>query len=169
MRLHAVSSLISRKDTIVVASISCIYGIGDPGDFRNMSVDLREGASISRQNLLRSLVEIQYERNDKVLEPGRFRVRGDTVDVIPAYEDNIVRTEIENGRIKSIKEVNLLTGDTVGRIGETVVYPARQYVVPPEKQQAALERIKAELATRFRSSRRSRPRGSRRGSSTTSR
>jgi excinuclease ABC subunit B len=149
MRLHAVSSLISRKDTIVVASISCIYGIGDPKDFRNMSVVLKEGASILRQKLLHSLVDIQYERNDKVLEPGRFRVRGDTVDVIPAYEDNIVRTEIEDGRIKSIKEVNLLTGDTVGRIGETVVYPARQYVVPPEKQQAALEKIKAELAAQL--------------------
>ena len=149
MRLHAVSSLIGRKDTIVVASISCIYGIGDPKDFSNMSVVLKEGAAISRQRLLHSLVEIQYERNDQVLEPGRFRVRGDTIDVIPAYEDDIVRVEIEDGRIRSIKEVGLLTGDVVGRIGETVIYPARQYVVPPEKQQAALERIRAELAAQL--------------------
>jgi excinuclease ABC subunit B len=145
MRLHAVSSLISRKDTIVVASISCIYGIGNPEDFSNMSVELKEGADISRQKLLHSLVEIQYERNDKSLDSGKFRVRGDTIDVIPAYEDNIVRVEIEDGKIKSIKEVNLLTGDIIGRIGEVVVYPARQYVVPPEKQQAALEKIRKEL------------------------
>ncbi|MGD0510688.1 MAG: DEAD/DEAH box helicase family protein, partial [Candidatus Micrarchaeaceae archaeon] len=79
MRLHAVSSLISRKDTIVVASISCIYGIGNPQDFSSMSVVLKEGAKISRQKLLHSLVEIQYERNEQSLEPGKFRVRGDTI------------------------------------------------------------------------------------------
>jgi excinuclease ABC subunit B len=145
MRLHAVSSLVSRKDTIVVASISCIYGIGNPEDFNSMSVVLEEGAKISRQGLLHSLIGIQYERNDQSLEPGRFRVRCDTVDIIPAYEDNIVRVEIEDGKIKSIKEVNLLTGDMLGRIEEVVIYPARQYVVPPEKQQAALEKIRAEL------------------------
>lgn len=145
MRLHAVSSLVSRKDTIVVASISCIYGIGNPQDFNSMSVELKEGAKISRQALLHSLIQIQYERNDQNLESGKFRVRGETIDVIPAYDDNIVRIEIENEKIKSIKEVNLLTGDMLVRIGEIVIYPARQYVVPPEKQQAALEKINAEM------------------------
>ena len=145
MRLHAVSSLISRKDTIVVASISCIYGIGNPQDFSSMSVVLKEGAKISRQKLLHSLVEIQYERNEQSLEPGKFRVRGDTIDVIPAYEDNIVRVEIEGDAIRSIKEVRLLTGDVLGRIGEISIYPARQFVVPAEKQHAALEGIRKEL------------------------
>src|SRR5271156_2979063 len=84
MRLHAVSSLVSRKDTIVVASISCIYGIGNPEDFGNMSVELKLGAKITRQDLLHGLIEIQYERNDQNLESGNFRVRGDTIDVIPA-------------------------------------------------------------------------------------
>lgn len=145
MRLHAVSSLVSRNDTIVVASISCIYGIGNPDDFRSMSVDLRRGAKITRQGLLRSLVEIQYKRNDRNLEPGNFRVRGDTVDVIPAYENHVIRIELEDGKIASIKEINPITGDMVTKIDSVVVYPARQFVIPPEKQKAAIESIKEEL------------------------
>jgi excinuclease ABC subunit B len=145
MRLHAVSSLVSRKDTIVVASISCIYGIGDPTDFKNMSISLQVGAKALRQNILRSLVEIQYERNDKVLESGRFRVRGNVIDVIPAYEDNIIRIEIENNSIHSIKEINPLTGDVIGKINDMMLYPARQFVVPEEKQKAALESIRLEM------------------------
>ncbi len=145
MRLHAVSSLVSRKDTIIVASISCIYGIGNPKDFSDMAIGLKLGAKMSRSNLLRSLVDIQYERNDKVLEPGRFRARGDTIDVIPAYEDNIIRIELEDERIKSIKEISPLTGNMLVNIDQTVIYPARQYVVPIEKQQGAIESIRAEL------------------------
>ncbi|MDE1846145.1 MAG: excinuclease ABC subunit UvrB [Candidatus Micrarchaeota archaeon] len=145
MRLHAVSSLVSRNDTIVVASISCIYGIGNPEDFNSMSVVLREGAKISRQGLLHSLIEIQYERNSQALESGRFRVRGDSVDVIPAYESNIIRVEIEEDRIKSIKEIDHLSGELISKIDSVTIYPARQYVVPPEKQHAALEKIREEL------------------------
>ncbi|HVA83036.1 MAG TPA: excinuclease ABC subunit UvrB [Candidatus Aquilonibacter sp.] len=145
MRLHAVSSLVGRKDTIVVASISCIYGIGNPEDFWNMSVQLKKGAKTTRQKLLHSFIEIQYQRNDQYLEPGKFRVRGDTVDVIPAYENNIIRIELEEEKIKSIKEVDPLTGDIVSKIDEMVVYPARQYVVPVEKQHAAIDKIRAEL------------------------
>ncbi len=145
MRLHAVSSLVSRKDTIVVASISCIYGIGNPDDFRAMSIALKEGMPITRQKLLYMLLEIQYERNDKSLEPGNFRVRGDTVDIIPAYDTNIVRVELEDGKIKSIKDIEHITGDLKGRLGEISIYPARQFVVPPQKQAAALETIKEEL------------------------
>lgn len=145
MRLHAVSSLVSRTDTIVVASISCIYGIGNPDDFRSMSVDLRRGAKITRQSLLRSLVEIQYKRNDRNIEPGNFRVRGDTIDIIPAYENHVIRIELEEGKIASIKEINPITGDMVTKIDSVVVYPARQFVIPPEKQKAAIESIKQEL------------------------
>ncbi len=145
MRLHAVSSLVSRKDTIIVASISCIYGIGDPDDFRNMSVELKQGMMISRQDLLRSLISIQYSRNDQSLEPGKFRVRGETIDVIPAYENNVVRIEIDDGKIRSIKEISSMTGDLISRIDETTIYPARQYVVPAEKQKVAIDAIKEEL------------------------
>ncbi len=149
MRLHAISSLVSRKDTIVVASISCIYGIGNPEDFRSMSVELKEGAQMQRQALVRSIIDIQYERNDQSPGPGEFRVRGDTIDVIPAYEDAIARIELEDGKIKSIKEINALTGDTISRVREMTVYPARQYVVPKEKQEAAIKSIEAELQQRL--------------------
>ncbi len=149
MRLHAVSSLVSRNDTIVVASISCIYGIGNPDDFRNMSLALRPGTKISRQKLLISLVEIQYQRNDQALEPGRFRVRGDTIDVIPAYENNVVRIELEDDKIKAIKEIDSITGDLISKIDDIVVYPARQFVVPPEKQEAAFQTIRKELGERL--------------------
>ena len=145
MRLHAVSSLVSRKDTIVVASISCIYGIGDPSDFKDMAIQLRIGAEILRQNFLRSLVDMQYERNDKVLESGRFRVRGDVIDIIPAYEDNIIRIEIEDNKISSIKEINPLTGGIIGKINDMMLYPARQFVVPEAKQKNAIESIRAEM------------------------
>ena len=149
MRLHAVSSLVSRKDTIIVASISCIYGIGNPQDFIAMSVALKQGARILRQQLLRSLVEIQYQRNDRFLEPGRFRVRGNTIDVIPAYDNHIVRIELDGAAIGSIKEIDPITGDMVTRIDSTIIYPARQFVIPPEKQKAAIESIKEELAQRL--------------------
>ncbi|MGI0141659.1 MAG: excinuclease ABC subunit UvrB [Candidatus Micrarchaeales archaeon] len=145
MRLHAVSSLVSRNDVIIVASISCIFGIGNPSDFSSMSVSLMKGAKTTRQKLLHQLVEIQYQRSDQSLEPGRFRVRGDTIDIVPAYEDNIIRVELEEGTIKSIKEIDFLTGDQISTITDTTIYPARQYVVPPEKQQAALQTIQKEL------------------------
>ncbi len=146
MRLHAVSSLLSRKDTIVVASISCIYGIGNPDDFMKMSVHLSKSAVISRKGLLSSLVEIQYQRNDQNLEPGKFRVRGDTIDVIPAYESSIIRIELEGDKIGSIKEIDSVTGDMVVKIDDIIIYPARQFVIPPEKQQAAMGSIREELA-----------------------
>ncbi len=145
MRLHAVSSLVSRRDTIVVASISCIYGIGDPADFKKMSVVLKVGNETSREVLLRSLIGIQYKRNNQNLEPGGFRVRGDTIDVIPAYENHIIRIELEGPEIASIKEINPITGDMVCSITDIVIYPARQFVIPPEKQQVAIESIKKEL------------------------
>jgi excinuclease ABC subunit B len=145
MRMHAVSSLVSRNDTIIVASISCIYSLGNPEDFKSMAVELQVGKQMTRQELIFALIDIQYERNDMVLEPGRFRVRGDIVDVVPAYENDILRVELENNKIKKIKEVNLLTGDVKVAIDKITVYPARQYVIPEEKQQRAFEHIKKEL------------------------
>ena len=145
MRMHAVSSIVSRNDTVIVASISCIFGLGNPEYYRHMAIKLETGKEITRHNLIRGLVEIQYERSDQVLEPGRFRVRGDILDVIPAYEENIIRVELGNSRIIRIKEVDTLTGDVRGTIDEVTVYPARQYVVPEAKQIEALEHIREEL------------------------
>ncbi len=149
MRMHAVSSIVSRSDTIIVASISCIYSLGNPDDFKTMAVELEVGKQMSRQQLIHSLVDMQYERNDMTLEPGRFRVRGDTVDVVPSYESDILRVELEGNAIKKIKEVNMLNGDTKVSLDKLTLYPARQYVVPEEKHALALEHIQQELEQRL--------------------
>lgn len=149
MRMHAVSSIVSRNDTIIVASISCIYSLGNPDDFRTMAAELEVGKQISRQQLIHELVDMQYERNDMVLEPGRFRVRGETIDVVPSYENEILRVELEGNLIKKIKEVNLLNGDVKTALDKFTLYPARQYVVPEEKHALALELIKQELEARL--------------------
>ena len=145
MRMHAVSSIVSREDTIIVASISCIYGLGNPEDFEGMAADLSVGKQMKRRELLQALVSMQYERNDKVLEAGRFRVRGNVVDVIPSYEEDILRIEFEGDKIKSVKEVDSITGDVKVSIDNLTLYPARHYVVPEEKQKRALEHIQKEL------------------------
>jgi excinuclease ABC subunit B len=149
MRMHAVSSIVSRNDTIVVASISCIYSLGNPDDFRTMAIKLEVGGHMPRQELIRQLVEMQYERNDMVLEPGRFRVRGDTVDVVPSYENDILRIELAGSTISKIKEVHTITGNVKNTVDKVTLYPARQYVVPEEKHALALEHIKQELEQRL--------------------
>jgi excinuclease ABC subunit B len=149
MRMHAVSSVVSRNDTIIVASISCIYSLGNPNDFRAMAIELEVGKQSTRQQLIRALVDMQYERNDMVLEPGRFRVRGDILDVVPSYENNIIRIELAGNKISKIKEVHLLSGDVKGILDKITLYPARQYVVPEEKHALALEAIKQELEARL--------------------
>src|SRR3990172_2089797 len=146
MRMHAVSSIVSRNDTIIVASISCIYGLGNPDYYKELAINLETGKQIKRQDLIHRLINIQYERNDQALEPSRFRVRGDVIDVIPAYEEDILRIELEDNKIRRIKEVDALTGDTKeSTIDKVTVYPARQYVVPEEKQKQALKQIVQEL------------------------
>ncbi len=149
MRMHAVSSLVSRNDTIIVASISCIYSLGNPEDFRTMALDLAVGKQIGRQDLIRALVDMQYERNDMVLEPGRFRVRGNTIDVVPSYENDILRVELDGDKIAKLKEVHQITGDVKVSVDRLTLYPARQYVVPEEKHALALENIKQELEKRL--------------------
>ena len=149
MRMHAVSSIVSRNDTIIVASISCIYSLGNPEDFKLMAVGLEVGKQMNRQQLINALIDMQYERNDMVLEPGRFRVRGDVIDVVPAYEKDILRIELTGSEIGKIKEVNAITGDSKGAIDKITLYPARQYVVPQEKIERAFEHIKQELSERL--------------------
>ncbi len=145
MRMHAVSSIVSRTDTIIVASISCIYSLGNPDDFRTMAMKLQVGEQMNRQKLIASLVDMQYERNDMVLEPGRFRVRGDTVDIVPSYENDILRIELTGNTISKIKEVHTITGNVKNSLDTLTLYPARQYVVPEEKHALALEHIQQEL------------------------
>lgn len=150
MRMQAVSSLVSRNDTIVVASISCIYNLGNPDDFKSFAFEVAIGKKTTRQEFIHGLVEMQYERNDMSLESGKFRVRGNTVDVVPAYEDDIVRVMFEGDRIEKIKEVDLLTGDVKLSIDRISIYPARQYLVPEEKKEDALKQIEKELDEQLR-------------------
>ena len=149
MRMHAVSSLISRNDVIVVASISCIYGLGNPAYFKELSIELKKGMAITRQSLLQSLLAIQYERNDQALEGGRFRVRGDVIDVVPVYEKDILRIELSDGKIKSLKELDAITMDVKNPLEETMIYPAEQYVVPEEMKKRGMVQIKQELEERL--------------------
>jgi excinuclease ABC subunit B len=149
MRMHAVSSIVSRNDTIIVASISCIYSLGNPDDFRKMALLLEVGKKLGRQELIRQLVEMQYERNDIALEPGRFRVRGDTIDIVPSYENDILRIEFLGKNISKLKEVHRITGNVKNALDKLTLYPARQYVVPEEKHALALEHIQQELEHRL--------------------
>jgi len=145
MRLHAVASLLSREDVIIVASISCIYGLGDPEDFREMSVKLAVGDKLTRMGLITKFVDMQYERNDKALEAGKFRVRGEILDVIPGYEDNIIRIELDEDKIKKISELHPITNDLITTFDKLTIFPAKQFVVPEEKQKKALDSIHTEL------------------------
>ncbi len=149
MRMHAVSSLVSRNDTIIVASISCIYSLGNPDDYKTMAISVEINQQITRQKLINFLIDMQYERNDMALEAGRFRVRGDVIDIIPAYEKDILRIELEDNKIKKIKEVDFITANTKTTIDKVTLYPARQYVVPEEKMKRAFETIEKELQERL--------------------
>jgi excinuclease ABC subunit B len=145
MRLHAISSLMSRDDVIIVASISCIYGLGDPQDFKDMSILFEKGKKQSRISIITRLVEMQYERDDNSLEPGKFRARGNVIDIVPGYEDDIIRIELDENSIKNISELNHITGDVITVFDKLTLFPAKQFVVPEEKQKKAIEQIRIEL------------------------
>ncbi len=145
MRLKATASLLARKDVIVVASISCIYGLGDPHNFETLSLELTCGKKMTRQQLLMFLINMQYERNDIALTSGTFRVRADTIDVIPAYDDEIVRIEIEDDAIAKLKEVHHITGSVIAKLVSIKIFPAKQFVIPEALHEKALESIQQEL------------------------
>ena len=145
MRLSATASLLSREDVIVVASVSCIYNVGDPKDFSSLRHELRKKQNISRNDLLKHFVEMQYERNDMDLKPGRFRVKGDTIDIVPGYYDNIIRIEMFGDEIEQIKEINKVTGQTVEKLDYVFIYPAKHFVIAEDKKQRAIGTIKQEL------------------------
>ncbi|MCD8004249.1 MAG: excinuclease ABC subunit UvrB [Oscillospiraceae bacterium] len=149
LRLSATASLMERRDVIVVSSVSCIYGLGEPEDFAKMMVSLRVGATMERDELLKKLIAIRYERNDIAFERNKFRVRGDTVEIFPAYwRDSAIRVEFFGDEIDRISEVNALTGAPVRRLENIPVWPATHYVTPKEKMDAAVQEIYRELEER---------------------
>ena len=149
LRLAATASLMERRDVIVVSSVSCIYGLGEPEDFAKMMVSLRVGSTMERDELLKKLVAIRYERNDIAFERNMFRVRGDTVEIFPAYwKDHAIRVEFFGDEIDRISEINVVTGSTIRRLDTIPIWPATHYVTPKEKMDAAIQEIYKELEER---------------------
>ncbi|WP_312715264.1 excinuclease ABC subunit UvrB [Corynebacterium flavescens] len=149
LRHSATSSLLSRRDVVVVSSVSCIYGLGTPQSYLDRSVVLEESEEIDRDRFLRLLVDIQYERNDVGFTRGTFRVKGDTVDIIPAYEERAVRIEFFGDEVDELYYIHPLTGDVLERVSEVRIFPATHYVAGPERMEKAVADIKAELAERL--------------------
>ena len=149
LRLAATASLMERRDVIVVSSVSCIYGLGEPEDFAKMMVSLRVGTQMEREELLKKLVSIRYERNDIAFERNMFRVRGDTVEIFPAYwKDSAIRVEFFGDEIDRISEINVVTGAVIRRLETIPIWPATHYVTPKEKMDAAVQEIYKELEER---------------------
>ncbi len=149
LRHSATAALSERRDVIIVASVSCIYGLGSPIDYENQVISIRPGMEKDRQELLRKLVDIQYTRNDMAFERGTFRVRGDTIDVYPAGAENAVRVELFGDEVESIKEMNPVTGEILGLRNHVAIYPASHYVTSPENIERAVKTINEELQERI--------------------
>ncbi len=148
LRISTTSSLISRRDVIVVASVSCIYGLGSPEDFEELMIPLKIGKEFGRDVFLNRLIDIQYERNDVNLERGRFRVRGDVVDVMPAYLEKGLRVEFWGDEIEQLSEFEPTTGSVIRKMDQFSLYPASQFVTTREKTERSIESIRKELKTR---------------------
>ena len=149
LRHSATAALSERRDVIIVASVSCIYGLGSPVDYENQVLSLRPGMEKSRRDILRMLVDIQYDRNDMAFDRGNFRVRGDTVDIFPAGGENAVRIELFGDEVEKIKELNPLTGEIIGLREHVSIFPASHYVTSEEKMKAAILSVEKELADRI--------------------
>lgn len=148
LRHSATAALAERRDVIIVASVSCIYGLGSPFDYENQMLSLRPGMEKPRRDILRKLVDIQYTRNDMAFERGTFRVRGDIIDIYPAGNDSAVRVELFGDEIESIKEMNPVTGEILGIRNHISIYPASHYVTSPESMENAIRTIDEELTER---------------------
>lgn len=148
LRHSATAALFERKDVILVASVSCIYGLGSPFDYEHQMLSLRPGMEKSREDILRKLIEIQYTRNDVSQERGTFRVRGDVIDIMPAGGDSAIRVELFGDEVDTIKEINALTGETTGLRNHVAIYPASHYVTSKENIERALVSIDDELKER---------------------
>lgn len=149
LRHAATSSLLQRKDVIIVASVSCIYGLGDPEDYEAMTLSLKSGEFKDRNQILRRLVGIQYSRNDMGFTRGTFRVRGDVIEIIPVYGENIIRIELFGDEVEKIIEIDPLTGEVLQNMTEIMIYPATHYITSEEKLKIAMNSIEAELEERL--------------------
>ena len=145
LRLQATSMLLERDDVVIVASVSCIYGLGTPEDWRGMRIDLASGAPVRRRDLLEQLVAIQYTRNDVEVQRGQFRVRGDVVEVRPAYEDHAIRIELEDDVVRRLSAVDPVTGRSTRAMERLALYPAKHFVTPEDRLRRALGTIREEL------------------------
>ena len=145
LRLSATTSLLTRRDVLIVASVSCIYGLGDPEDYFHFVARLKVGDIRNRSQLVRQLVDMQYERNDLDLARGKFRVRGDTLELVPAYEEAAVRIQFFGDEVERISQIDPLTGELLGESQEMMIFPANHFVTPKEKLDLAVEAIKIEL------------------------
>ena len=149
LRLSATSKLVSRDDVIVVASVSCIYGLGSPADYKRMMVHLRKGETIDRDQLLLKLVDIQYQRNDVAFERGKFRVRGDTIEIWPSAEEIAMRVELFGDEVDALASINPTSGEVIATMDEMYVYPAKHFVTPDERVRTAIIGIEQELNERL--------------------
>ncbi len=149
LRHSATRSLFERQDVIVVASISCIYGLGMPAEYLKAAVPLKLGMEVNQRELLRDLVTVQYSRNDIELERGRFRVKGDVLEIVPAYEDRVIRIEFFGDEIEAIRYVDPVSGEILQSMNGVSIYPARHFVTPQERLESAIQDIKDELEARL--------------------
>ena len=149
LRHSATAALLTRRDTIVVASVSCIYGMGDPDEYRGQLLDLHVGVDYDMRSILRRLVDLQYDRNDMTLGRGKFRVRGDTIEIHPAYEETVLRVEMFGDTVERLVVLDPLTGETLRELRETMVFPATHYVAGDERMRRAVVGIEAELQERL--------------------
>src|SRR5262249_33727887 len=146
LRLSATRSLFERRDVIIVASVSCIYGLGSPDAYYGLMLGLERGARLDRDQILRKLVEIQYERNDVEFQRGTFRVRGDVIEVFPSYDDTALRIGLFGDDVDELVSFDPLTGRELGRHDRIAVYPKSHFVTPRSRTREAIESIKLELA-----------------------
>ncbi|MDH7483993.1 MAG: excinuclease ABC subunit UvrB, partial [Spirochaetales bacterium] len=149
MRLAATASLMERRDVVIVATVSCIYGLGSPDLYRDMRLYLDKGSRIDIDEVRRVLVSLQYERNDAVLERGRFRIRGEVLEIFPAYMEEAYRIELDFDTIVRIRKLNPVTGESLVDLEEAVIYPAKHFVMPEDMVQRAVSRIRQELEERY--------------------
>ncbi|HEU4584495.1 MAG TPA: DEAD/DEAH box helicase family protein, partial [Gemmatimonadaceae bacterium] len=149
LRLRATSSLMEREDVIIVATVSAIYGLGDPVEYRERMVRIERGERRARDEILRALVGIQYSRNDIAFERGTFRVRGDTVEIFPAYEEQGVRLEMWGDEVERITKIDVVTGDTISELERTAIYPAKHFVTSRPTLERAVGLIRGELEERL--------------------
>jgi len=149
LRLRATSSLMERSDVIIVSTVSAIYGLGDPVTYKDTMVTLERGQKIPRDEILRSLVRIQYNRNDVAFERGTFRVRGDTVEIFPAYEEQGVRVELWGDEIERVSKINVVTGETISTLERAAIYPAKHFISSRPSLERAVGLIRAELSERL--------------------